>query len=67
MEELQELLGLDIPPIPEVSLAGITLDSVLLYWKPPDHQAASLKHTIEVNGIKGMYPLGDLVNLVQPC
>lgn len=53
MEELQELLGLDIPPIPEVSLAGITSDSVLLYWKPPDNQAASLKHTIEVNGIKG--------------
>ena len=53
MEELQELLGLDIPPIPEVSLAGITPDSVLLYWKPPDNQAASLKHTIEVNGIKG--------------
>ena len=53
VEELQELLGLDIPPIPEVSLAGITSDSVLLYWKPPDNQAASLKHTIEVNGIKG--------------
>ena len=56
MEELQELLGLDIPPIPEVSLAGITPDSVLLYWKPPDNQAASLKHTIEVNGIKSTFP-----------
>ena len=59
MEELQELLGLDIPPIPEVSLAGITPDSVLLYWKPPDNQAASLKHTIEVNGIKSTHPLRD--------
>ena len=55
MEELQELLGLDIPPIPEASLAGITPDSVLLYWKPPDNQAASLKHTIEVNGIKSTH------------
>lgn len=53
VEELQELLGLDIPPIPEVSLAGITSDSILLYWKPPDNLATSLKHTIEVNGIKG--------------
>ena len=57
MEELQELLGLDIPPVPEVSLAGITPDSVLLYWKPPDNQAANLKHTIEVNGIKGAHSL----------
>ena len=62
MEELQELLGLDIPPVPEVSLSGITPDSVLLYWKPPDNQAASLKHTIEVNGIKGRHSLGGSVN-----
>ena len=65
MEELQELLGLDIPPIPEVSLAGITSDSVLLYWKPPDNQAASLKHTIEVNGIKGTRSLWDSPGLLQ--
>ena len=58
MEELQELLGLDIPSIPEVSLSGITPDSVLLYWKPPDTQTASLKHTIEVNGIRGTRSLG---------
>ncbi len=52
-EELEELLGLDIPPVPEVSLAGITSDSVLLYWKPPDMQTASLKLSIRVNGITG--------------
>lgn len=52
-EELEELLGLDIPTIPEVSLAGITSDSVLLYWKPPDIQSTSLKLAIQVNGIKG--------------
>ena len=69
MEELQELLGLDIPPIPEVSLAGITSDSVLLYWKPPANQAqaASLKHTIEVNGIKGTRLLCDLSSFLQRC
>lgn len=52
-EELEELLGLDIPPVPEVSLAGITSDSVLLYWKPPDSQISALKLSIRVNGIKG--------------
>lgn len=52
-EELEELLGLDIPPAPEVSLAGITPDSVLLYYKPPDIQSALLKLSILVNGIKG--------------
>lgn len=67
VEELQELLGLDIPPIPEVSLAGITSDSVLLYWKPPDNQAASLKHTIEVNGIKGSLIPCDLPVTVRSC
>lgn len=67
VEELQELLGLDIPPVPEVSLAGITPDSVLLYWKPPDHQAASLKHAIEVNGIKGTRPLRCLPSSLEPC
>ena len=67
VEELQELLGLDIPPTPEVSLAGITSDSVLLYWKPPDNQAASLKHTIEVNGIKGSPIPCNLPVTVRPC
>ena len=53
-EELEELLGLDIPPTPEISLAGITNDSVLLYWKPPpDIQSAPLSLSIQVNGIKG--------------
>lgn len=54
MDELVNLLGLDIPPVPEVSLAGITTEGVLLYWKPPDNQHASLTHAIHVNGIKGL-------------
>ncbi|CAO1605625.1 hypothetical protein XANCAGTX0491_009134 [Xanthoria calcicola] len=52
VDELVELLGLDIPPVPDVSLGGISSDSVLLYWKPVDNQSASLKHAIQVNGIK---------------
>lgn len=56
VDELVDLLGLDIPSVPDVSLAGITSDSVLLYWKPADSQSSSLKNTIQVNGIKGWYP-----------
>ncbi|KAL9000230.1 MAG: hypothetical protein Q9169_001132 [Polycauliona sp. 2 TL-2023] len=52
VDELVDLLGLDIPPVPDVSLGGITADSVLLYWKPVDNLSASLKHAIQVNGIK---------------
>lgn len=61
VDELVDLLGLDIPPVPEVSLAGITAESVLLYWKSPETHSASLKHAIQVNGIKGML----LVNLLK--
>lgn len=53
IEELVDLLGLDIPPVPHVSLAGITSESILLYWKPTEAQSASLKYVIQVNGIKG--------------
>ena len=54
VDELVDLLGLDIPPVPEVSLAGITAESVLLYWKSPDNHSAALRHAIQVNGIKGI-------------
>lgn len=53
VDELVELLGLDIPPVPDVSLGGISSDSVLLYWKPVESQSTSLKNAIQVNGIKG--------------
>lgn len=49
------MLGLDIPPVPDVSLAGISADSVLLYWKPPENHHVSLKHIIQVNGINGRH------------
>jgi hypothetical protein len=55
MEELVDLLGLDIPPVPQVSLAGITAESILLYWKPTEVQSVTLKYIIQVNGIKGEY------------
>ncbi|KAL8813323.1 MAG: hypothetical protein Q9223_000160 [Gallowayella weberi] len=52
VDELVEFLGLDIPPVPDVSLGGISSDSVLLYWKPVESQSTSLKNAIQVNGIK---------------
>ncbi|KAL8872438.1 MAG: hypothetical protein Q9174_001935 [Haloplaca sp. 1 TL-2023] len=52
VDELVDLLGLDIPSTLDVSLAGITSDSVLLYWKPAENQSASLRNVIQVNGIK---------------
>lgn len=55
MRELVDVLGLDIPPVPDVSLAGISADSVLLYWKPPENPHVSLKHIIQVNGINGRH------------
>ena len=51
--ELVEILGIDIPPVPEVALAGISTDSVLLYWKPPENYQSPLKHFVQVNGING--------------
>jgi hypothetical protein len=53
VEELVDLLGIEIPPVPQVSLAGITAESILLYWKPTDFQSVSLRYVIQVNGIKG--------------
>ena len=58
VSELVDILGIDIPPIPDVALAGITHDSVLLYWKPPENYHAPLKHFIQVNGINGTYRQG---------
>ncbi|KAL8642755.1 MAG: hypothetical protein Q9228_000596 [Teloschistes exilis] len=58
VDELIDLLGLDIPSFPDVSLAGITSDSVLLYWKPAEIQSASLKNAIQVNGIKAVGEFG---------
>ncbi|KAL8831077.1 MAG: hypothetical protein Q9170_005457 [Blastenia crenularia] len=58
VDELVELLGLDIPSVPEVSLAGISAESVLLYWKPAGNQSASLRNSIQVNGIKAVGDFG---------
>jgi hypothetical protein len=51
VEELINLLGLEVPVAPLVSLAGIKADGVLLHWKPPDQRASVVKYVIRINGI----------------
>lgn len=51
VEKLVQVLGLEVPVAPLVSLAGIKADGVLLHWKPPDQRASILKYMIRINGI----------------
>lgn len=51
VEKLVQVLGLEVPVAPLVSLAGIKSDGVLLHWKPPDQRASILKYVIRINGI----------------
>ena len=52
-EELEEVLGIDIPPVPEVTLSRIASDSVLLFWKSPENYYTPLSLDVQVNGISG--------------
>ncbi|KAK3201892.1 hypothetical protein GRF29_164g998331 [Pseudopithomyces chartarum] len=51
VDELINLLGLEVPVAPLVSLAGIKADGVLLHWKPPDQRSSVVKYVIRINGI----------------
>ena len=51
VEKLVQVLGLEVPVAPLVSLAGIKADGVLLHWKPADQRASVLKYVIRINGI----------------
>ncbi|KAF1943585.1 hypothetical protein EJ02DRAFT_131229 [Clathrospora elynae] len=71
IEKLVQVLGLEVPVAPVVSLAGIKADGVLLHWKPPDQRASVLKYVIRINGID----IGDIspqetsitIENLQPC
>lgn len=54
VSELVEILGFDIPPVPDVALSTITSDSVLLYIKAPENYHTPLKVFVQVNLISGM-------------
>ncbi|KAK7207577.1 hypothetical protein BZA70DRAFT_300916 [Myxozyma melibiosi] len=47
---LVQLLGIDIPAPPHVSLDAITSDSVTLHWSLPDRASSVAKHVIQMNG-----------------
>lgn len=50
VEKLVQVLGLEVPVAPLVSLAGIKADGVLLHWKSPE-RASVLKYVVRINGI----------------
>ena len=52
-EILEERLGYDIPPVPELSIAGIKARSALLYWlNSQENGFAAVTLSVLVNGIK---------------
>ena len=53
--ELVNVLGLEVPIAPEVSLAGIQSDNVTLHWTPPANQSSLVKYNIYVNGVDGKF------------
>jgi hypothetical protein len=59
IEKLVQVLGLEVPVAPIVSLAGIKADGVLLHWKPPDQRASILKYVIRINGIDSGWHIGE--------
>lgn len=50
---LVEKLGLDIPPIPELTLEEIGAQWIRVAWKHPDLQHSIRKYSIQINGVKG--------------
>ena len=56
VDELVNLLGLEVPLAPEVSLADIKADGVLLHWKLPDQRGSVLKYMVRINGIDRKVP-----------
>ncbi|KAF2197816.1 hypothetical protein GQ43DRAFT_402278 [Delitschia confertaspora ATCC 74209] len=51
VEELVNLLGVEVPVAPVVSLAGIKSDGVLLHWKLPGPGGSVAKYIVRINGI----------------
>ncbi|CAH0029454.1 unnamed protein product [Clonostachys rhizophaga] len=49
--ELINILGVDVPEAPDVSLAGIRADAATLTWTKPPNNRPVQKYLIQVNGI----------------
>ncbi|EON69648.1 hypothetical protein W97_08908 [Coniosporium apollinis CBS 100218] len=51
VDELVNLLGLEVPVAPIVSLAGIKADGCILHWKAPDPRGSVTGYKVQLNGI----------------
>jgi hypothetical protein len=51
--ELINILGVEVPDSPAVSLAGIKVDAITLHWTRPEPNKTVLKYLIQVNGVNG--------------
>ena len=50
LDELVGLLGFEIPSGPQVDLAGVKADGLVLHWKPTDDRKSTHRYDIQVNG-----------------
>ena len=55
VEELINLLGLEVPVPPSLSLAGIKADGFVLHWKGSEQKGIAIRHQLMVNGQNSMY------------
>ncbi len=53
VKELTNILGVDLPYTPDVSLAGIKSDAATLNWTRPPANRPVQKFLIQVNGVIG--------------
>ncbi|KAF2454554.1 hypothetical protein BDY21DRAFT_98221 [Lineolata rhizophorae] len=60
VDELVNLLGLEMPPAPVVSLAAVKANGVVLHWKPPGLRGSVAKYQVRLNGHMGMSPFPSL-------
>lgn len=52
-QELINVLGVEVPDVPQVSLADIKADRVDLQWNKPAAHKLVAKYLIQVNGVNG--------------
>lgn len=53
VQDLIEILKVDVPEAPDVSLAGIRSDAATLEWSRPPSSRPVQKYVIQVNGVNG--------------
>ncbi|KAI9761330.1 MAG: hypothetical protein M4579_001120 [Chaenotheca gracillima] len=51
LPDLIDVLGLDVPAAPQVSLAGIKTDSITVHWLRPENPNSVAKYLIQINGV----------------